>query len=62
LNDSKLNADGRIKHFLEKRDPSRYGLKDDEEEMYRKHFAAAQRLLPAKEDKKSETDRVAEKS
>lgn len=37
-NENKLTSDGRIKHFLEKRDPSKYGLKDDEEEMYRKHF------------------------
>lgn len=36
--ENKMTADGRIKHFLEKRDPSRYGLKDDEEATYRKHF------------------------
>ena len=32
-------ADDRVKHFLEKRDPSRYGLKDEEQVAYRKHFA-----------------------
>lgn len=37
-NENKLTSDGRIKHFLEKRDPSKYGLKDEEEETYRKHF------------------------
>ena len=39
-NENKLNSDGRIKHFLEKRDPSKYGLKDEEEETYRKHFSS----------------------
>lgn len=38
-NENNLTSSGRIKHFLEKRDPSRYGLKDEEEEYYRKHFA-----------------------
>jgi len=37
---SKLTSHDRIKHFLEKRDPSKYGLKDDEEETYRKHFSS----------------------
>lgn len=32
----------RIRHFLERRDPSRYGLKDEEEEAYRRHFSLAQ--------------------
>jgi curved DNA-binding protein CbpA len=40
-------ADGRIRHFLERRDPSRYGLKDEEEDTYKQHFAG-QPLLPAK--------------
>jgi len=39
-------ADGRIKHFLEKRDPSLSGLKDEEEETYRKHFANEQMIMP----------------
>lgn len=44
--ENKLTSDGRIKHFLEKRDPSRYGLKDEEEEHYRKHFAEEKPLPP----------------
>jgi curved DNA-binding protein CbpA len=40
-------SDGRIKHFLEKRDPTRYGLKDEEEEHYRRHFAG-QHIAPLK--------------
>jgi curved DNA-binding protein CbpA len=32
-------ADDRVKHFLEKRDPSRNGLKDEEQDAYRKHFS-----------------------
>ena len=39
-------VDQRIRHFLERRDPYRYGLKDEEEETYRKHFAK-QNGLPA---------------
>lgn len=39
-------ADHRIRHFLERRDPNRYGLKDEEEETYRKHFGEAQESLP----------------
>ena len=31
-----INGPGRVKHFLEKRDPSKYGLKEEEEEIYRK--------------------------
>ena len=36
----------RIRHFLERRDPERYGLKDEEEETYRRHFAGQQDGLP----------------
>jgi curved DNA-binding protein CbpA len=43
---SSPNADHRIRHFLERRDPSKYGLKDEEEETYRKHFAGQQDALP----------------
>ncbi len=39
-------VDHRIRHFLERRDPNRYGLKDEEEETYRKHFGEAQESLP----------------
>jgi hypothetical protein len=48
---SKLTSDDRIKHFLEKRDPSKYGLKDEEEEMYRKHFSS-QTPPPAKDQRR----------
>jgi curved DNA-binding protein CbpA len=34
-----IKGQGRVKHFLEKRDPSKYGLKEQEEEIYRTHFA-----------------------
>ena len=37
-------ADDRIRHFLERRDPHRYGLKEEEEEAYRNHFA--RQVLP----------------
>ena len=40
-----LDSDGRIKWFLKKRDPSEYGLKDEEENVYKDHFS--QRMLPA---------------
>ncbi|KAI1620658.1 hypothetical protein EDD37DRAFT_653712 [Exophiala viscosa] len=39
-------AEGRIKHFLEKRDPSKYGLKDEEGEAYRKHFSNSGVMQP----------------
>lgn len=45
--DNQLKAEGRIKHFLEKRDPSKYGLKDDEEEAYRKHFSNSGIMQPS---------------
>jgi curved DNA-binding protein CbpA len=50
-NENKLTSDGRIKHFLQKRDPSQYGLKDDEEETYRKHFSSKM-LSPSKDQGK----------
>ncbi|KPI34947.1 uncharacterized protein AB675_3818 [Cyphellophora attinorum] len=31
-------ADERVRHFLARRDPNRYGLKEEEEEHYRLHF------------------------
>ena len=37
-NENKLKSDDRVKHFLEKRDPSLWGLKDEENEFYKKHF------------------------
>ncbi|KAJ9611068.1 J domain-containing protein 1 [Cladophialophora chaetospira] len=37
--ENEIKSTGRVKHFLEKRDPSKYGLKEEEEEVYRKHFA-----------------------
>lgn len=40
-----VDSDGRIKWFLEKRDPSKSGLKDQEEHVYKDHFTP--RLLPA---------------
>jgi curved DNA-binding protein CbpA len=51
-NENNLTSDGRIKHFLEKRDPSKYGLKDEEEETYRKHFSSNM-LPPAKDQSQS---------
>ena len=33
-----LASDGRVRHFLERRDPRRVGLKDEEELAYRKLF------------------------
>jgi len=38
--ENRLGTEGRIRHFLEKRDPSLYGLKDKEEETYRMHFSS----------------------
>ena len=42
------SADHRIRHFLERRDPNRYGLKDEEEETYRRHFGGQQDSMPPK--------------
>jgi curved DNA-binding protein CbpA len=41
-------SDTRIRHFLERRDPNKYGLKDEEEAAYRQHFAkiGQQQALP----------------
>lgn len=38
LERNQYSADGRVKHFLQKRDPSKTGLKDGEEELYRQYF------------------------
>ena len=35
------DSSGRVKAFLEKRDPTRYGLKQEEEGYYKKHFGDA---------------------
>jgi curved DNA-binding protein CbpA len=40
-----LNHEGRVKWFLKKRDPSKSGLKDEEERLYKDHFPP--RMLPA---------------
>jgi len=45
-----MKAPGRVKHFLEKRDPSKYGLKEEEEEVYRKHFASPVQPPSLKDD------------
>ncbi|KIW69785.1 hypothetical protein PV04_05643, partial [Phialophora macrospora] len=37
--ENEIKSTGRVRHFLEKRDPSKYGLKEKEEEIYRNHFA-----------------------
>jgi curved DNA-binding protein CbpA len=45
-------SENRIRHFLERRDPNRYGLKDEEESHYRLHFSGkndASLLKPASE-------------
>lgn len=39
LQENQLDSNGRVKHFMERRDPSKYGLKDEEQDVYRKHFA-----------------------
>jgi curved DNA-binding protein CbpA len=41
-----LKADDRVRTFLERRDPTRYGLRDEETEAYKKHFADSQRIAP----------------
>jgi curved DNA-binding protein CbpA len=40
-----MDSGGRIRWFLEKRDPLKSGLKDQEEDVYKDHFAP--RMLPA---------------
>ena len=39
LKEQNITSDGRIKHFLERRDPTKYGLKEDEEGVYKKYFS-----------------------
>lgn len=53
INETGLTSDGRIKHFLEKRDPNRYGLKEEEEHTYRKHFAD-DHIMPSKPSEKED--------
>jgi curved DNA-binding protein CbpA len=48
-----VTREGRIKHFLEKRDPSKYGLKDEEEEAYRNHFGDTLSATPRLDDSSS---------
>ncbi|RVX67798.1 hypothetical protein B0A52_07726 [Exophiala mesophila] len=38
LEQNQYSPDGRVRHFLQKRDPSKSGLKDGEEEVYRQYF------------------------
>ena len=38
LDENETKGTGRVKHFLEKRDPSKSGLKKEEGEIYRHHF------------------------
>jgi curved DNA-binding protein CbpA len=40
LRESEMSAPGRVAYFLEKRDPTKSGLKEGERESYRKHFAS----------------------
>ena len=35
---SNLSSEGRIRWFLERRDPTKYGLSEEEERIYRKTF------------------------
>lgn len=44
--ENQISRDGRVKHFLQKRDPSKYGLKNEEGEVYRKHFDGGLRPSP----------------
>lgn len=46
LVDNRLDKNARVKHFLEKRDPTRYGLKEEEEIEYRRHFGGTNGLPP----------------
>ncbi|EXJ84913.1 hypothetical protein A1O3_05588 [Capronia epimyces CBS 606.96] len=54
--ENQLDVDGRIKHFLAKRDPSKYGLKNEETEVYRTHFAEQNNMRPMPNLKGSETE------
>lgn len=44
--ENKLDKHGRVKHFLEKRDPTRYGLKEEEEVQYKKVFQDPRAMPP----------------
>lgn len=44
--DGGLSSHGRVRHFLERRDPTRFGLKEEEEQHYRKHFGNGEGLSP----------------
>lgn len=46
LTEETTNSNTRVKHFLERRDPTRYGLKEEEEISYRRHFADDAKALP----------------
>lgn len=62
FDEGKLNSEGRVKHFLERRDPTRFGLKEEEEEHYRKHFGNGEGVLPLgrKKTKQEEEQEAAE--
>lgn len=62
FDESKLDKAGRVRHFLEKRDPTRFGLKEEEEEYYRKHFNNGEGVLPLGRRKadKGEEEKVTE--
>lgn len=45
-------ADERVKHFLQRRDPGRSGLKEEEESHYKHHFAGQNFLPPPKPNKR----------
>lgn len=44
--EANMKAPGRVKHFLEKRDPSKYGLREEEEGIYRNHFNSVLQPVP----------------
>lgn len=46
FDEENLDSGGRVKAFLEKRDPTRFGLKEEEEEQYRKHFVNDDGIQP----------------
>lgn len=58
--EGKLNKEGRVRHFLEKRDPTRFGLKEEEEEHYRKHFNSGAGVLPLGRKVKGAAEKVTE--
>jgi curved DNA-binding protein CbpA len=55
--ENRLSSDGRVKHFLQKRDPSTCGLKDEEEEAYRTHFAPDAPTPPKAPSKKQDWEK-----